>query len=397
MPKVSLTPGPINKRYNLRQPTGPSTNGSDDGGPGPSTIAEPTSSEAGDDIAHRETESQLFRGMAFAISYKRSDEAAVQDREEITTLILSHGGQIIEDFKDIFEKTDIDGLASPTVSTANSTNTSFAPGSRRGSVQPNPAPQHDNKNDNDNDGDLRLTEHAKTLGFVAFIGDTYSRKSKFLQALALGLPCLSSFWIRRCIATKSILQWTGPYMLQAGESRKMHGMLVTRFIQPYSAITARFENTFKDRKKMLEEMGVLFLFSKSGRGKAGVDNKLKREHYLWLTRALGARQVRRIATAAEARRLIAEAEDGAARGQAPRAGWDIVYVDDREKVGSVKRHLGMSKEGKKMRVVSDEFVVQSLILGWLEDEDLKDKAWFEPRSADGEKDEVEEMANAETE
>ena len=401
------TPRPINKRYNLRRPTGPSTNGSDDGGPGPSTIAERTrfsrtpSSETGDDIADRETKSQLFRGMAFAISYKRSDEAAVEDREEVTALIVAHGGEVIEDFKDLFEKTDIDGLATPAVSRANSTNTSFAPGSRRGSAQPNPAPQDDNKNENDNDGDLRLTEHAKTLGFVAFIGDTYSRKSKFLQALALGLPCLSSFWIRGCIATKSILQWTGPYMLQAGEPRKMHGMVVTRFIQPYSAITARFENTFRDRKKMLGGMGVLFLLSKGGRGKAGADNNLKREHYLWLTRALGARQVRRVATATEVRRLIAEAEDGAAedeaaRGQAPRAGWDIVYVDDGEKVGGVKRDVGMSEEGRKTRVVSDEFVVQSLILGWLEDENLKDEEWVEPESAGGEEDEDEKMADAET-
>lgn len=372
------TPRPINKRDNLRRPTGLSTNGSDDGRPGPSTIAERTrssrtpSSEASNDIADRETESQVFRGMAFAISYKRGDGAAVEDREEVTALILAHGGEVIEDFKDLFEKTYIDDLATPALSRANSTNTSFAHGSRRGSAQPNSASQDDTKNDNDNDkdGDLRLTEHAKTLDFVAFIGDTYSRKSKFLQALALGLPCLSSFWIRRCIATKSILQWTGPYMLQAGESRKMQGMIVTRFIQPYSAVTARFEDTFRDRKKILEGKGVLFLFLKSGRGKAGADNKLKREHYLWLTRALGARSMRRVQTPAEARRLITEAEG--------EAGWDIVYVDDGEKVGGVKRNVGMIEQGRKVRVVSDEFVVQSLILGGLEDEDLKDEMWVEP-------------------
>ena len=355
--------------------TGPSTNGSDDSGPGPSTIGERTrfsrtrSSEAGDDITDRELGTQLFRGMAFAISYKRSDEAAVEDREEVTALILAHGGEVIEDFKDLFEKTDIDGFATPPVSRANSTNTSFA-GSHRGGAQPNPAPQGDNKNDNDQGGDLRLTEHAKTLGFVAFIGDTYSRKSKFLQALALGLPCLSSFWIRRCIATKSILQWTGPYMLQAGEPRKMHGMVVARFIQPYSAIIAKFENTFRDRKKMLKGMGVLFLFSKSGRGKAGADNQLKREHYLWLTRALGARSVRRVHTAAEARKLITEVESEI-------AGWDIVYVDDGEKLGAVKRDVRTSEQRRKVRVVGDEFVVQSLILGGLEDEDLKDENWQE--------------------
>ena len=375
MPKVSRT-RPIDKICNLRRPTGPSTNGSDDGGLGPSIIGERTkssrtrSSEAGDDITDCEPASQLFRGMAFAISYKRSDEAAVEDREEVTALILAHGGEVIEDFKDLFEKTDTDGFATPPVSKANSTNTSFAPGSHRGGAQPNPVPQDDNKNNNDKDGDLRLTEHAKTLGFVAFIGDTYSRKSKFLQALALGLPCLSSFWIRRCIATKSILQWTGPYMLQAGELRKMHGMVVARFIQPYSAIIAKFKNTFRDRKKMLKGMGVLFLFSKSGRGKAGVDNKLKREHYLWLTRALGARSVRRVQTAAEARKLITEVESEV-------AGWDIVYVDDGEKLEAVKRDVMMSEQRRKVRVVGDEFVVQSLILGGLEDEDLKDENWQE--------------------
>lgn len=375
------TPHPVHKRYNLRRSLGSSTNRSDDGGPGSPTIAERTrssrtpSSDAGDDIQDRETESNLFRGMAFAISYKRSDENAVKDREEVTKLILSHGGEVIEDFKDLFEKTDIDGLTTPAVSRTNSTNTSFITGSRRGSAQPNPAPAG-NDDDDDNDGELGLTEHAMTLGFVAFIGDTYSRKSKFLQALALGLPCLSSFFIRECVRTKSILRWL-LFMLQAGEPRKMQGMIVTRFIQPYSAVTARFEDTFRDRNKMLEGMGVLFLLLKSGRGKTGADNKLKREHYLWLTRALGARSVRRVQTVAVARRLITEASDAEEPGQ----GWDIVYVDDGDKVESVKRDVGMSKvneEERKVRVVSDEFVVQSLILGGLEDEDLKDEAWVDP-------------------
>jgi hypothetical protein len=49
-------------------------------------------------------------------------------------------------------------------------------------------------------GELVPGPAARDLSFVAFIGNHYTRKSKFVQALALGFPCLSSRWVMDCVA-----------------------------------------------------------------------------------------------------------------------------------------------------------------------------------------------------
>ena len=51
----------------------------------------------------------------------------------------------------------------------------------------------------DVDGDLVLHSEWYTTTFCAVIADGYTRKPKYVQALALGVPCLSSRWIENCI------------------------------------------------------------------------------------------------------------------------------------------------------------------------------------------------------
>ncbi|OBT59805.1 hypothetical protein VE03_10749 [Pseudogymnoascus sp. 23342-1-I1] len=99
---------------------------------------------------------RLFSSMAFAISYKGDTAQDKEDRTAVTLLIKAHGGHLLNGFDDLFT----DG--------------------QNGELVPAPA--------------------ARDLSFVAFIGDHYTRKSKFVQALALGLPCLSSRWVMDCVA-----------------------------------------------------------------------------------------------------------------------------------------------------------------------------------------------------
>ncbi|OBT46323.1 hypothetical protein VE00_02670 [Pseudogymnoascus sp. WSF 3629] len=310
------------------------------------------------------TNPTLFANMAFAISYKGDTAQDISDRTAVTRLIKSHGGRLLDGFNDLFTDGPTSLLTTPSTATK----------------QPLPPLKHKQKQI----GELALAPAAQDLGFVAFIGDHYTRKSKFVQALALGLPCLSGRWVTTCVARGRIVPFL-PFLLAAGESSYLGGAVRSRLLAPYDPSTARFEETFARREKLLGGKRVIFLV---GRGKA----EERKRAYLFLTRALGAGEVRRVASVKEAREVVEGSE-----------GWDLVYVDDDRKVagaeaeilggmesgakakGKAKGKAGKRKRGeevedektgferggerKKVRVVGDEFVVQSLILGCLMDEE----------------------------
>ncbi|KFY94145.1 hypothetical protein V500_03398 [Pseudogymnoascus sp. VKM F-4518 (FW-2643)] len=305
----------------------------------------------------------LFANMAFAISYKGDTAQDISDRTAVTRLIKIHGGRLLDGFNDLFTDGPTSLLTTPSTATKH------------------PLPSHKHQQI----GGLALAPAAQDLGFVAFIGDHYTRKSKFVQALALGLPCLSGRWVTTCVARGRIVPFL-PFLLAAGESSYLGGAVRSRLLAPYDPSTARFEETFARREKLLGGKRVVFLM---GRGKA----EERKRAYLFLTRALGAGEVRRVASVREAREVV---EEG--------GGWDLVYVDDDRKVagaeaeilggveGGAKTAKGKAKgkggkrkradeaedektgleqagERKRVRVVGDEFVVQSLILGCLMDEE----------------------------
>ncbi|KFY63484.1 hypothetical protein V496_03932 [Pseudogymnoascus sp. VKM F-4515 (FW-2607)] len=312
------------------------------------------------------TNPTLFANMAFAISYKGDTAQDISDRSAVTRLIKTHGGRLLDGFNDLFTDGPTSLLTTPSTATKQ---------------QKQPLPSHKNKQI----GELALAPAARDLGFVAFIGDHYTRKSKFVQALALGLPCLSGRWVTTCVTRGRIVPFL-PFLLAAGESSYLGGAVRSRLLAPYDPSTARFDETFARREKLLGGKRVIFLM---GRGKA----EERKRAYLFLTRALGAGEVRRVASVREAREVV---EEG--------GGWDLVYVDDDRKVagaeaeilgvvdsgakppkGKAKGKVGKRKrsdeaeyekagseqggERKKVRVVGDEFVVQSLILGCLMDEE----------------------------
>lgn len=123
--------------------------------------------------------SQLFSNMVFAISMGSSSKGTEKAKETLTETIIAHGGHVSEDGLDeIFEVAE------------------------------------------DVEGDLVLKSEFSSTTFCAVIADEYSRKVKYLQALALGIPCLATKWIESCIKrVRSVLDyanfrmksWTGEY------------------------------------------------------------------------------------------------------------------------------------------------------------------------------------------
>jgi hypothetical protein len=99
--------------------------------------------------------STIFQNMVFAMTVINLD---MKEREELTRAVRMHGGHIVDEgLEDLFHAPD------------------------------------------DVNGELILLPQWESTTFCGVIADGYSRKPKYLQALALGLPCLSSRWIENCI------------------------------------------------------------------------------------------------------------------------------------------------------------------------------------------------------
>ncbi|KAF3395897.1 DNA repair protein crb2 [Penicillium rolfsii] len=288
----------------------------------------------------------IFSKMAFAVSYKE-DEAS---KNRITRLIRDNGGMLLNDgFTELFETASVEtskGDATNGVSTFNS---------------------------------LSLDLHAADIGFTCLIADTHSRREKYMQALALNIPCLSGRWIEDCVAKGRILDWD-IYLLPAGESTYLNGATRSRIMTPTPPTEARLSETIASRPRLLAGKSVLIVM---GRGKA----EEKRKAYVFLTLALGASRVDRVPDLETARALLGSR----AEASSPPS-WDYIYVDDADQTAA-KSMLASTQpqtvkfvNGRKRRrstvtmsrpnltsllgphVVGSEFVCQSLILGRLVEE-----------------------------
>ncbi|KAK5112281.1 hypothetical protein LTR85_011553 [Meristemomyces frigidus] len=301
----------------------------------------------------------LFGGMAFAISYGNNET----EKAEVTRHIQRNGGIILESwFEELFDLPNLDDTAA--------------------TLPQKRSPKGPSEDDEDGYAGLQLKPEYEHLGFVALIADRHSRRAKYMQALALGLPTLSGRWIADSLSAAedgpdaAPLPWA-KYLLAAGESAYLSGAVRSRTILEYSAAEAKLADTIATRDILLNEDGVLIVAPK--KNKATWE---RRKAYAFLTLALGAGGVKRVADLAEAKALV---EDGES--------WKWVYVDGSVAEASValfgghgvaaggkKRKRGdeaapkvdakamsaASSDGK-VKVVNDEFVVQSLILGALVD------------------------------
>jgi hypothetical protein len=297
----------------------------------------------------------MFEGMALAISYASNEN----EKLDVTRLIRRNGGLILEQgFDELFIQPQLDDQTTPT---------------KRSSKNGATMQSHVES------GSLRLKPEYEKLGFIALIADKHSRRAKYMQALALDLPTLSGRWIidsfdssRNTALPTSPRPWTR-YLLPAGESSYLGGAIRSRTLQYYNPASAKLPVTVASRALLLGGAGVLLVAPKKGKG-----TWERRKAYAFLTLALGAGSVRRVADLAEAKKLLVS--------DVEKQKWAWVYVDDdaaeAAKVlfgakgaagGSRKRKRNdgpqMCVEGMqgRVRVVGDEFVVQSLILGALVD------------------------------
>ncbi|KAI0201063.1 hypothetical protein F4808DRAFT_426478 [Astrocystis sublimbata] len=290
-----------------------------------------------------QTKSGLFEGMVFAISLQERQQpqkgkGKLPSKGNLEEMIRHEGGRILDDgFNALFE---VDTL--PTSMKAPDT----------------PALS----------SSLNLLDSG--TGFTALIADGHSRKVKYMQALALGIPCLAPKWISTCVSKKELVDWSS-YLLCAGSSTLLGDAIRSRNLQPYDASTARLVEVITHRPKLLEASRILLMMKTKNE---------KRLPYVFLAQVLGASLVR-VNHVDEARAKLREAES---EGNP----FDWVYVDDHlhdaktalfgsspSGGGSKKRKRTStsSNEGdpppKRIRTLNDELVIQSLILGRLVEED----------------------------
>ncbi|KAK4164931.1 hypothetical protein QBC43DRAFT_317160 [Cladorrhinum sp. PSN259] len=289
---------------------------------------------------------KLFEGMAFAISFQSKKPGESNDtfsaRMDLSATVVRRitqaGGRVLENgFDELFD---------------------IRPASASSASSP----------DTQADSEITLTAAGRMTGFTALIADGHSRKVKYMQALALGLPCIAARWVTVCLDRNELVDWS-PYLLCAGESSFLGNAIRSRSLTPYDPLTARLADIIRQRSRFLEGNKILAVVKKAGEN--------KKMAYVFLARILGA-TLTRVYNVEEARAQVKAAED---------SGWpfDWIYVDGKaiEKAifsaapssANKKRKrasMGIDNDAgprlKKIRTLNDELVIQSLILGRLIEE-----------------------------
>ncbi|KAF3064036.1 DNA repair protein rhp9 [Daldinia childiae] len=282
----------------------------------------------------------IFEGMVFALSFQgpqvRKNKGKPTDRANVERMIRQEGGKILPDGFDELFKFD-----------------SF---------------QSTGNNTSSRDLSSSLTLLDQDTGFTALIADGHSRKVKYMQALALGIPCLAPKWIMNCISKREIIDWSS-YLLCAGPSTLLGEAIRSRNLQPYDASTAKLADVVNERPKLLNKARILLVMKKT-------KNEGKKLPYVFLAQVLGGSLVR-VYSLEEARVKLRDEES-------QNQPFDWVYVDDSlhnardalfgSSTGNAatrkrKRQSTGSEETdpppKRIRTLSDELVIQSLILGRL--------------------------------
>lgn len=301
----------------------------------------------------------LFSGMAFAVSFqaKKQGENAEQQAERmefaksLERRIVQAGGRLLScGFHELFRTPPGKSVGSSPVSSASSSASM--------------------------DDEVTLTSSARELGFTALIADGHSRKVKYMEALALGLPCLAPRWITTCLDRGEIVDW-GPYLLCAGESKFLGDAYRSRNLAPYDPLTAQLSEVVEARSQLLKDDRILLVMKKS-------DN-VRKGPYVFLAQVLGA-TVCRVHNLEEARGKMKQME-------ALKQPFDWIYVNDKfdkgelfdtdrcvganskrrksrsaKETAAVGENRGAAKSPAKIRTLSDELVIQSLILGRLIEE-----------------------------
>lgn len=248
----------------------------------------------------------LFAGMVFGISYIKDEST----KEYVSGLIVQNGGRILADgFSELFH--------TPTMLDSSSVGTSTGPAT--------PQSGHTATNDDSGTDSLQVLPSCHNLGFTALIADTHSRRLKYMQALALNIPCLSGHWITACVKQDRLVPWT-PYLLPAGESALLGSAIRSR--TTLSILPGMADATGKRLEDMVSAQNRLGFLNGDkvvlvmGKGKR-MEGQIA---YVFLCYALGASKVERVADA-KALKTLLESSDGD-ETENERKGWNWILVDD---------------------------------------------------------------------
>lgn len=210
---------------------------------------------------------------------------------------------------------------------------------------------------------LQFQPGAADYTFAAVITNGHSRSFKYMQALAFGIPCLPQQWLTACINHSQIVDWR-PYLLCSGTSTVLGNTALSRWLPSYSAVDASLVETMKQRVRIMEGQTVLMV---ADTGKNTSPETVSSPAFL--SQGLGA-VVTKVATARQAKDALRRAEQ---TGQP--FSW-ICVEHSTEKVGSLlpSARTGSKKKKQKqadtsLRLLHDELVIQSLILGRLVEPD----------------------------
>jgi hypothetical protein len=212
----------------------------------------------------------------------------------------------------------------------------------------------------DGEPQLRLTRAGLDHGFAAVIADSHSRKPKYLQALALGLPCLAPQWALACLKKDEIVDWA-PYLLCAGASSVLGDAIRSRTLLPFSALDAKLSDMVDARDKLLHERRLLVVTDHKKWAKE------TQRQVLFLALALGPSVAFRVASVGQAGEAVLHAEQTGSP-------YEWIYVDSRtgdaaevlaaaQFAGKKRRKSGGEPVGQGLRVMTNELIIQSLILG----------------------------------
>ncbi|KAJ4306613.1 radiation sensitive protein rad9 [Collariella sp. IMI 366227] len=213
-------------------------------------------------------EQKLFENMAFAISFQSRKPGETTDQYTSRMDFSSHlqkrlkqsGGRLLEHgFDELFEPHPLTTPSSPASTTPSP-----------------PLPT------TDTDTEITLTPPAAPRLYRPH-RRRYSRKVKYMQALALGLPCIAPRWVTACLDRGGLVDWT-PYLLCAGQSAFLGDAIRSRSLVPYDAAKARLVEVIGVREKLLQGSRILAVVKRALEG--------RKMAYVFLARVLGAELTR---------------------------------------------------------------------------------------------------------
>lgn len=279
-----------------------------------------------DQVIQVAAEHGSFGGMVFALTFE-SDTI----KEKVNKLIQSNGGIVLaESFADLFD-------------------------------------EHFN-----------LRSEYNSVGFTALITDRHSRKGKYMQALALGLPCLNSRWIEASVGDPSYLENWQDYLLPAGECAELGGAIRSRTLPSMTIADVKLLDSFASRKSFFGTTQIVFVMGKSKTEK----RKEQRDLHLFFVQAMTPTGKVEVAsdldTASEILQkldrdrkiwlVVADEHRHAAEARVEQIKQDTLDKSSGKGSAQHRPKILKASNGKgswDIEVADSEFVIQSLILGRL--------------------------------